>query len=187
MKKNNLIVLVIAIVLIVAIVTYIYFNPTKPEPTKGEYITTEDLASFCNLEDVDNCFTIPCEGENVDITGYTKWGDMELRGLKGLGKAQTNLPIVYLGEGSENFYDLRSNYFWTGVTMKEAVETDDSLESANAITAKLIDLGVARDEMIIVKIKNAKIVGFDGQTMNDCVRGISLQASYNDIIFEKIN
>ena len=87
---------------------------------------------------------------------------------------------------SENFYDLRSNYFWTGVTTTEAIETDDSEESSQALIDKLEALNIQKDEMIIVKVKNAKIVGFDMQTMDNCVRGISLQASYKDINFEKI-
>ena len=193
MKKNILITTIVGIILVVAIVgIYIYLNPEKPEPTTGEFITTLDLNSFCGLQEEKTCnLPMPCEGETIDIIGYTKWNDMELRGLSGKGMAHTSLPIIYFDSNTpqnwEEYYEIRKNSFGTGVSISEDAETYDSSESAKVIKEKLTALGIADDEPIIIKVKNAKIVGYDMPTMSECSRGVGLQASYEDITFEKIN
>ncbi|MCX6750785.1 MAG: hypothetical protein NTZ83_04970 [Candidatus Pacearchaeota archaeon] len=58
--------------------------------------------------------------------------------------------------------------------------------TCDALKEKLNALGVNQDEVMIIKIKNAKIIGFDMPINNDCRRGRVLEASYNDISFEKI-
>ena len=193
MKKSILITTIVGIILIIAIGgIYIYLNPETPEPTTGEFITTLDLDSFCNLQEGKACnIPMPCEGEKVDVIGYTKWNDMELRGLSGNGMARTRLPIIYFDSDTpqnwEEYYELRDNFFWAGITISEDAKTEDSSESARIIKEKLTALGVADDEPLIIKVKNAKIIGYDMPTMSECSRGVGLQASYKDITFEKIN
>ncbi|MFH0711754.1 MAG: hypothetical protein V1889_01215 [archaeon] len=193
MKKNILITTIIGIVLIVVIVgAYIYLNPEKPEPTTGDFITTTDLYSFCGLQTEKTCnIPMPCEGETVDVIGYNMIFMNELRGLKGTGMAHSNIQIIYLDENipkdSKEYMDIGSNNFWTGISITEDEETQDSSVSAQALKEKLDALGVEDNVPIIVKVKNAKIVGYDMPINSECSRGIGLQASYKDITFEKAN
>jgi len=173
--------------------TYIYLNPKTPEPSiSGEFITTLDLNSFCRLQEEKTCnIPMPCEGEKVDIIGYNVRYQNELRGLVGSGMAQTTIQIVFFDENvpkdSKEYMEVMNNNFWTGVTIIEAKETGDSSISAKALNEKLDALKVDNSEPIIVKVKNARIVGYNKPTNDDCTRGITLEASYNDITFEKIN
>lgn len=188
MEKKTLIIGVIALVVVALIfIAYSYFNPEKPKPTNGEFITTLDLNSFCGLQDEKTCnLPMPCEGERVNLMGYTKSNDMELRGLSGEGMAKTSLPIIYLDTNTPKnwteYYKIRDNNFWSGIVI-----TGDSSVSAKALKEKLEALGVAEDEPILVKVKNAKIVGYDMPTMNTCTRGIGLEVSLENIVLEKIS
>ncbi len=192
--RKELILGISAIIVVVALIWIFYPNPTgleKEEETYGEYYTTFGFYSLCGVGEGKECgIPISCEGDSIDIIGYTKWNDMELRGLVGSGEAKTAFQVIYFDQDSpknwEEYYDLRSAHYFTGVVIKEAVETDDSSTSAQALKEKLNALGAAEDEPIIVKIRNAQIVGGDMPTNYDCRRGVSLQASYEDITFEKI-
>ena len=115
MEKKTWIILIVALLIIAVIFgVYFYLNPAEPKPTNGEFITTLDLEYFCGLQEKKSCnFPMPCEEESVNLIGYTKWNDMELRGLAGVGMAKTALPIIYLDaiapKNWSEYYKIRDN------------------------------------------------------------------------------
>jgi len=170
---------------------YIYFNPEQPKSTIGNFITTVDLFSYCGLQNKKACnFPMPCEGEKINIIGYTKWDEMELRGLHGKGNAQTLLPIFFYNskaiQNQKEYMILKTKFPRTETTIIEDEKTDDSSISAKKIIEKLTTIDIDKNELIIIKIKDAKIIGYDRPTNSNCTRGVGLMASYKNISFEKI-
>ncbi len=194
MKKGGVIILIIVSVIILVIAAYFFLWPKgDPKPIivkfvdtpDGEFATTAYLESFCNLNQKHPCgVPMPCEGEKIDIIGYTRQDHMELRGVVG-----TSIPLVYIWanrpESSAEYFALRDNTYWTGVSVKEDDGGNLSSISLFSLKEKLSNLNVSENETIIFEVKNAKIVGHDLPINSNCQRGIDLEASNNDISFAK--
>lgn len=101
-----------------------------------------------------------------------------------------SLPIIYfdskIPKNLSEYYNIRENYFWTKISVSGDNKTNSSFEIGKVINKKLTSLGVTKDEPIIIKVKNAKIVGCNMPSNSNCLRGISLRAQSKNIIFEKI-
>lgn len=192
MKKGYVIRLIFVSILFLVIVAYFLWPRGDPRPLIIEFVNTPDgefataayLESLCNLNQEHPCgVPMPCEGENIDIIGYTRQDHMELRGVVG-----ASIPLVYIWgnrpESSEEYFALRDDTYWTGVSIKEDGGGDLSPVSLFSLKQKLADLNVSEDETIIFEVKNANIVGQDLPTNSNCRRGIHLEASYNNLIFK---
>jgi len=198
MKKGVVIGIIIAVLVVVLIIIF-YPNRQEPESKSfsdryGEFMTPFGLESLCSAQETNTCnVPLSCEGELIDVIGFSRWNDIDVREVIGSGTetTKTYLILIYFDQNSpknlKEYESRRKDGPQVGVVINEVVEAKDYSESAQALKERLNALEVAENEPIIVKVRNAEIVGYDMPAMGACDRGVSLIASsYKDITFEKI-